>query len=67
MFFLPSANYIFYKFVENRMKTTALGGSFSYNMCKLGAEYKRLRNNVSLPFMCGFRSEAMFLFLKDMT
>lgn len=49
------------------MKTTALGGSFSYNMCKLGAEYKRLRNNVSLPFMCGFRSEAMFLFLKDMT
>lgn len=67
MFFLPSANCIFYKFVQNRMKTTALGGSITYNMHKLGVEYKRLSNRVSLSFMHGFRSEGIFPFLKGIT
>lgn len=47
------------------MKTAALGGSITHNMHKLGVEYKRLSNSISLSFMYGFRSEEMFLFLKN--
>lgn len=71
MFFLPFANKTFSyllqtkKFVENRMKTTALRGSITHNMHKLGVEYKRLSSRVFLSFLYGFRSEGMFPFLKD--
>lgn len=59
MFSLPSANCIFYKFVENRMKTTALGGSI--HIIYINWEY----TINSISFMYGFRPEGMFPFLKD--